>query len=359
MSRARDFADLAGSADAGGLTGRNLIINGAMTVAQRGTSGTGLNGYISIDRFRTTLAAAFDELALTHEQSTDAPTGFSNSYKITVSTPETALAADELLRLEQRFEGQNLQHLKKGTSNAEAVTLSFWVKGSVTGTYIVNIFDQDNTRAIAKSYTINSANTWEYKTITFAGDTTGALDSDNAHSLTVAWNLAAGTDRTSGTLATSWEANTAANLAVGQTDIVTTSGATFYITGVQLEVGETATPFEHEDYGTTLRKCQRYFAVLQDTTAAYAGGFGFCNSTTKTKVCFPLGVSLRANPTVNVTAATIDIRQNGINTAASSVSNAIAKGTYLYLDVNAASGLSNNHACAIDPKQNMTFDAEL
>ncbi len=238
---------------------RNLIINGAMQVAQRGTSATGVPGYIAVDRFRTTIASAFDELALTHEQSTDAPTGFPNSYKITVSTPETTLNADELLRLEQRIEGQNLQHLKKGTSDAEAVTLSFWVKGSVTGTYTVNIFDQDNTRAIAKSYTINSANTWEYKTIAFAGDTTGALDSDNAHSLAVVWNLAAGTDRTSGTLATSWEANTAANLAVGQTDIVTTSGATWQITGVQLEVGEQATPFEHRSYADELARCQRYY----------------------------------------------------------------------------------------------------
>ena len=137
------------------------------------------------------------------------------------------------------------------------------------------------------------------------------------------------------------------------------ASATFFITGIKLEIGETATPFEHEDYGTTLAKCQRYFAVLQNTTAAYSGAFGYANSTTKTKVCFPLGVSLRANPTVNVTAATIDVRGNGSNIAAASVSAAIAQGTNLYLDVNVASGLSSNRTYGIDPKQNMTFDAEL
>lgn len=332
MSKAAELAALIGSQTA--LSNRNMVINGAMTVAQRGTSGTGLNGYISIDRFRTTLAAAFDELALTHEQSTDAPSGFSNSYKITVSTPETALAADELLRLEQRFEGQNLQHLKKGTSDAEAVTLSFWVKGSVTGTYIVNIFDQDNTRAIAKSYTINSANTWEYKTITFAGDTTGALDSDNAHSLTVAWNLAAGTDRTSGTLATSWEANTAANLAVGQTDIVTTSGATFYITGVQLEVGETATPFEHEDFGTTLAKCQRYYQKSTEVgtavTAVTSIGslIGRCVGTGWAEMSY-LQTAMRDNP-----AATVYSTRTGASGKAGNLSTAT--------DVTASAGPSEN-----------------
>jgi len=298
MSRSRDFADLAGSADAGGLTGRNLIINGAMQVAQRGTSSTttSLNSYATVDRFRTLITVAFGELVLTQEQSTDAPTGFATSYKLTVSTPETALAANELLRLEQRIEGQNLQHLKKGTSDAKAVTLSFWVKGSITGTYTINILDKDNLRTIAKSYTINSANTWEYKTVTFAGDTSGALDNDNADSLTVVWNLAAGTDRTSGTLATSWEANTAANLAVGQTDIVTTSGATWQITGVQLEVGETATPFEHRSYGDELRRCQRYYYQSTDNNRYMSQG----PVSTQAWEWIDLPVTMRAAPTGTV-----------------------------------------------------------
>lgn len=238
----------------------SLIINGAMTVAQRSTSATGVSGYIAVDRFRCTGSAdAVDQLSLTHAQVTDAPDGFANSYKITVSTPETTLAADEMIRIEHRMEGQNLQHLKKGTSSAEAVTLSFWIKGSETGTYIINLHDTDNTRTIAASYTINAANTWEYKTITFAGDTTGALDNDNAQSLSVYWYLGAGTNWTSGTLGTSWSAFTKANAAVGHTEILTTSGATWHITGVKLEVGSTATDFVHRSFGDELARCQRYF----------------------------------------------------------------------------------------------------
>jgi len=304
MSRARDLADLGGSADAGGLTGRNLIINGAMTVAQRSTSATGVAGYIAVDRFRCTGGAdAVDQLSLTHAQVTDVPDGFANSYKITVSTPETALAADEMIRIEHRMEGQNLQHLKKGTSSAEAVTLSFWIKGSVTGTYIVNLHDTDNTRTIAASYTINAANTWEYKTITFAGDTTGALDNDNAQSLSLYWYLGAGTNWTSGTLGTSWDAFTKANVAVGQTDILTTSGATWQITGVQFEVGSTATDFEHETYATTLRKCQRYFELLgHATNAGSADTFSlmslpFNGATNNQWTDIPFMVEKRAAPT--------------------------------------------------------------
>jgi hypothetical protein len=236
---------------------RNLIINGAMQVAQRGTSSTD-SGYATVDRFRTAQTAV-DELVLTQEQVTDAPTGFANSWKVTVSTPETSVDANEVLTLQHRMEGQNLQHLKKGTSDAESVTLSFWVKGSVTGTYIVNVNDDDNGRMIAKSYTINSADTWEYKTLTFAGDTTGSLDNDSNQSMTLRFFLGAGTDYTSGTLATDWATATTADRAVGQTNIITTSGATFQITGVQLEVGSVATPFEHRSFGEELAMCERYF----------------------------------------------------------------------------------------------------
>jgi hypothetical protein len=236
---------------------RNLIINGAMQVAQRGTSSTDA-GYGSVDRF-STRKNNFDELVLTHEQVTDAPTGFSNSLKYTVSTPETTMDADENARIEYRIEGQDLQHLKKGTSDAVSLSLSFWVKGSITGTYIAMLVDNDNSRNICASYTINSANTWEYKTLTYAGDTTGTLDNDNLFSFAVRFWLGAGTDRTSGTLATSWQANVPADVAVGQTNILTTSGATFQITGVQLEVGEQATPFEHRSFADELDRCKRYY----------------------------------------------------------------------------------------------------
>ena len=261
MSRARDLANLGGSADAGGLTGRNIVINGNFAVAQRGTSSTGVSGggYETVDRFRTAYNGTPDELRVTHAQVADAPAGFSNSFKLTVTTPETKLAADERVRLQHRIEGFNLQQLAFGTNSASAITLSFYVKSSIAGTYGVDLKNSDAGRSAAQSYTISVADTWEKKTLTFAGDTAGAFNNDNGEGLVVSWVLAAGTDYTSGTLATAFEATTNANLAPsGQVNLIGTNNATWQITGVQLEVGETATPFEHEDYGTTLRKCHRY-----------------------------------------------------------------------------------------------------
>jgi len=287
-------------------TATPLIINGDMAIAQRGTSVTGVSGYTTVDRFRVVGSGdAVDELSLTHEQSTDSPDGFANSYKITVSTPETTLAAEEMIRVEQRLEGQNLQLLKKGTSDAEAVTLSFYVKGSVTGTYIVNLHDNDNDRVIAVSYTINSANTWEKKVLSFAGDTTGTLDNDNARSLSLYWYLGNGTDWTSGTLGTSWAAFTRANVAVGQTDILTTSSATWQITGVQLEVGtfdaNSIPPFQFEDRTTSLARCQRYYwrwSGLQTVSDAAA------YSTTAIYGHMPFGVTMRSAPSMSVSDTT-------------------------------------------------------
>jgi len=285
--------------------GKNLIINGAMQVAQRGTSSTDA-GYGSVDRFRL-LKQSFDELVLTQEQVTDAPNGFSNSLKYTVSTPEATMDANENSRIEYRIEGQDLQHLKKGTSDAVSLTLSFWVKGSITGTYIAMLVDNDNSRNICASYTINSANTWEYKTLTYVGDTTGTLDNDNLQSFAVRFWLGAGTDRTSGTLATSWEANVPANVAVGQTNILTTSGATFQITGVQLEVGEQATPFEHRSYQDELLACMRYFegSTRANGTANGQSGQIWCWRNDGTDRAFPymngeFRVVKRATPTITI-----------------------------------------------------------
>ena len=357
MSRARDFADLAGSADAGGLTGRNLIINGAMTVAQRGTSFTGFGAAVNygIDRFANYHSS---DGAFTISQETSVvPDDFTHALKIQTTTADSSIAAGQRLILVTRCEGNVVSQLNWGTSAAKTVTLSFYVRSSITGTHGGAFGNGSDDRNYPFTYTINSTDTWERKTITVAGDTSGTWATDTGRSLQVVWGLGVGSTY-SGT-AGAWASGDINSATGATTGVLGTLNATWYLTGVQLEVGETATPFEHRSYGDELALCQRYFAVLQDTTAAYAGGFGFCNSTTKTKVCFPLGVALRANPTVNVTAATIDIRNNATNTAASSVSAAIAQGTNLYLDVNAASGLATNHACAIDPKQNMTFDAEL
>ena len=260
MSRARDLADLGGSADAGGLTGRNLIINGAMTVAARGTSSTS-DSYQTVDRFRNTLTG-LDNATVTQSQSSESPDGFSNSYKMTVGgTAESALAADEIVHCNQVIEAQNLQHLQYGASSPLTTTLSFWVRSSIVGTYACHFLRTDTSnRARTETYTINTANTWEYKTITIDGDTTNAIANDNGQGISIYWVLAAGSNFTSSDLSGSWQTYASTGFAYGQTvNLVGTANATWQITGVQFEVGDTATPFEHRSYGDELFACQRYY----------------------------------------------------------------------------------------------------
>jgi len=251
---------------------KNIIINGDMSIAQRGTSESGITSSTFVtDRF------GFEANTMgtwTVSQDTDVPTGqgFAKSTKIDCTTADAAPASGDYLILVQRFEGQNLQYLKKGTSSAESLTLSFWVKSNKTGTYITELRDVDNDRIISKSYTIDSASTWEKKTITYAGDTTGAFDNDNARSLDLRFWLGAGTNFTSGTLATSWESRTNANRAVGQVNLADNTANEFYITGVQLEAGTTASDFEFLPVDVNLARCQRYFIKYDLPTNTGAGG---------------------------------------------------------------------------------------
>jgi hypothetical protein len=230
-----------------------------MQVAQRGTSETGITSskYAGApDRFFIGLTTAG---TWTAAQSTDAPAGFSSSYKLDCTVADSSLAAGDLLVFQQAIEAQNLQHLKKGTSSAESVTVSFHVKSNKTGTYIAELYDADNTRQISQAYTISSANTWEKKTLTYAGDTTGALNNDNGIGLYLVLWLAAGSGYSSGTLSTSWTTVTNTNRAVGVVNLADSTDNEWYITGVQLEVGEQATPFEHRSFADELRRCQRYY----------------------------------------------------------------------------------------------------
>jgi len=263
--------DITAAKIAGTINFKNLIINGDMSLAQRGTqTGVTTNTYGSPDRWLTALTTLG---TWTISQDTDVPTGqgFAKSLKLDCTTADASPAAGDRIFLNQRLEGQMLQQLKKGTANAESLTLSFWVKSNVTGTYILELFDNDNTRQISKTYTINSASTWEKKTITFDGDTTGTLDNDNNASLYVQWWLGAGTDWTSGTASGSWATNTNANRAAGLTaNIGSNTANEWYITGVQLEVGTSASDFEFLPYDVTLQRCKRYYMKLGNTTNDYS-----------------------------------------------------------------------------------------
>jgi len=260
MSKAAELAALIGSQTA--LSNRNLIINGAMQVAQRGTvTGAVHDSFGGPDRYKI---GESSDTVFTMSQDSDTPTGegFANSLKLDVTTADSSLASSDYASVIYNIEGQDLQSIKKGTSSAESVTLSFYIKSTITGTYVVQLYDNDNNRSVSKSYTVSSADTWEKKTLTFPADTTGAFDSDNALSLLIRWWFAAGTDYASGTLATSWESYNGANAAVGQVNAVNSASNNILITGIQLELGETATPFEHRSYGDELARCQRYYEKI-------------------------------------------------------------------------------------------------
>lgn len=298
-SKARGLADLGNAFDDGALSSRNLIINGAMQVAQRGTSST-TEGFSTVDRFTATSDNTMSSAVVTQSQVSDGPDGFVNSYKVSVGTSETVANVDYFY-IRQGIEAQSLQHLGFGTSGAKKLTLSFWVKSSVTGTYTVDLYREDAARAFVKTYTIVTANTWEYKTIIMAGDTTGTIANDNGRGIDIYWILSSGSDYTSGGTDGVWQAYTGSNFAKGHSaDIVGTTGATFQITGVQLEVGDTATPFEHRSFGDELQRCMRYYEFFGNFDIVSQGHWLGINNT-YAAIQVPSSVPMRALPTVSGT----------------------------------------------------------
>ena len=289
---------------------RNVIINGAMQVAQRATQVTAnvSNGYKTLDRMRYS-ENSLTTAEFTHEQVTDAPDGFGHSLKLTCTTAEGSVGADDACRaIEYRIEGQDLQQLQYGTSSAKKLTLSFHVKSSLTGTYtIVLRRTETQNRIISATYTINSANTWEYKTITFDGDTSSVITNDNARRLSIYWVVGAGSNFTS-TDSTSWINYSTGGFHYGQTaQFQNTLNATWQVTGLQLEVGDTATDFEHRTFGDELARCERYFfktyeyATSPGTASSLASSLGRYLDATQNYASVPLPtLNLRATPTTTI-----------------------------------------------------------
>jgi hypothetical protein len=273
---------------------RNLIINGAMQVWQRGTSQTS-DGYASVDRYA--IGNGTDG-TYTLEQSTDAPDDFKYSLKFTTGTADASLASSQWISIWQRLEGQNVSHLNFGSSSAKTVTLSFWVKSSLTGTFGGSIVNSGNNRSYPFSYAISSANTWEYKTVIISGDTTGTWLDTNGIGIRLFWGLGIGSDRSGAD--GSWAADElmAPN---GAVSVIGTASATWQITGVQLEVGSVATPFEHRSFGEELALCQRYYwkHFGGTTYARYCIGENQTSSQTGGGIAFP--VEMRAKPTLQTT----------------------------------------------------------
>mgnify|MGYP001221856857 CR=1 FL=1 len=322
---------------AGQLSNRNLVINGNMRVAQRGDTTGVQDGYGGCDRFKFVgNTAARATLARTSGTTLN---GFGSCQLVNCTTADTSLAAGDYHYLGYRFEGQDLFLLKKGTANAESVTLQFWVSSPKTGIHIIQLYDNDNGRHISKSYTVSTANTWEKKILTFAGDTTGALDNNADYSLQIYFWLLAGSNYTSGSLATSWSSFTAANAAVGQVNCLDNTSNNFKLTGVQLEVGSVATPFEHRSYGEELIRCQRYYQMYRKGSSKSLGlGFGYSANELDMPVSFI--TPMRAAPIIEQSVSTsgwLQIEGSGIGGGAFVNSNftiqfATEHGGNLYVD---------------------------
>ena len=345
---------------------RNIIINGDMSIAQRGTSFTGLtdgyNGTYTLDRF------AFGENSTPNSQCTisqdsDVPTGqgFAKSLKVDVTTAETTLSNAELIYIWQRIEGQNLQYLKFGTSNAESLTLSFWVKSNLTtGEYGVSVYNEDNSRISNLTYNINSSNTWEKKTFTISGDTVSGFDNDNASSLMLSFIFASGSDYTSGE-DSAWHTYSISNFAGGHTaNLVDSTSNYINITGLQLEAGTTASDFEFLPHDVNKRRCLRYYT--QVTANHYFAGARANGTTGLIGGRFYTSVPLRAGPTIDSGTYQYYYGDAG-NGAISSSTTAVESqrdDTGLTFRLNSAlSGVVDNEPVIVAANSTIGFDSEL
>ena len=244
----------------GFLSNRNKIINGSMLCSQRGQTFTSpSNTDCTLDRFRINHSMGG---AITVTQSTTSPDGFSRSLKVDVTTADT-IGAGEYLQINHKVEARDLQDLAFGTSSAKNFTFSFYVRSNVTGTYTTSIqLPDDSAKQVSQTYTINSADTWERKSFTFTGDTSGVINNDNGNGMNIYWQLAIGSNYTGGSSSTTFQANSDPNFAAGHTaNLLSSTSNEFYLTGVQLEVGSVATDFEHRSFAQELALCQRYYFI--------------------------------------------------------------------------------------------------
>ena len=366
MSKARELANLGNAYSDGALSNRNRIINGAMVIDQR-NGGAAFNpppnqGY-SLDRWTTWLS----QNTFSVQQNAGAvtpPAGFSKYLGVTV-TSATTIGVSDYFGVGHKVEGYNIADLSWGTANAQAITISFWVRSSLTGNFGAVIRRGDGGQYYAFLYAISSANTWEYKTVTIPGPTTGSWNDTNGTGLFLLFGFGAGANQTAGSNDT-W-VNGGVLGASGATPVVATNGATFYITGVQLEAGDTATPFEHRSYGDELAKCQRYYISVGDTSNSsaytrYAVGYNYAGTANNSTLVFP--TTMRAKPSMT-TSGTLAIYHGAqVVSTATSVSIETAGTSQDRASVNTfTSGLSTGTVGVLiannDNDTRINFDAEL
>jgi len=364
MSLARDIADLGsvtsrldtvGAASGSFGVGRNVLVNGAMNVAQRATSATGLGGnadsYHTIDRFKLG-AEGTTAGRLTMTQDSSGPSGFANSLKLACTTADTSIGSGELLVLSQIIEGQDLQRFAKGTSDAKPFAVSFYVKGNASATYVCELFDGDNSRHVCKTFSVTTD--WTRVELSFPADTTGAFGDDNGASLYLQIFLHAGSSFNSGTLPATWASKTNANRAAGGGSFFDSTARTFFITGIQLE--ETSvTDFEHRTFGDELARCQRYTYVVKGDDDDHTGYIGYSESTANARFGVLHPVPMRAAPALTFSGTCR--AQGGTNDSANftsnlNIANANTSNTGATIRVTGTSGLG-----AADRGYNLQFKA--
>lgn len=339
---------------------RNLIINGAMQVAQRGSQ-TGLtNAYTGVDRFKFLSNGGSVATGQQGGNSVSTPeNGFPKSVNIDVTTADTSVGAGDYALVRTTLEGQDLQNLKYGTSSAETLTLSFYVKSPKTGVHWVEMYAYDGSKFNSASYTVSSANTWEKKTVSFVGETATAIADDNTAGILVQWWLVAGSTYAGGTHPGNVWHTTNANRVPGQVNVMDSTSNNFYLTGVQLEVGDTATDFEHRSFAEELQLCKRYFQILFDKGHQYHANAGFIYQTNSasTQVHFP--VEMRTDPAATrvgtlenssggfVGASSWSIYYSGSWRGCSLCQTTDISANSMRLDFNAHSGMTNGGACGI------------
>jgi len=284
---------------------RNLIINGDMAISQRNTSFTNPLNQYTLDRWISQLDTTSARSTVTQESS-GGPSGFRNFLRVTVTTADATLDSSDLQNIKQIIEGYNMRHTDQGTSDAETLTCSFWVRSSVTGTYSATLYlNSTGTQyAYPAEYTINSANTWEYKTVTFSPQTTSASwvssGYTNGEYAQLRFGLMIGSGQ--GGTADTWNASNKFG-ASGQTNLFATNGATWDLTGVQLEVGSVATPFEHRSYGEELAACQRYYYQWNTNDQFNAIAIGMAEQSNELRWVIPFHTEMRAKPAQSLSAA--------------------------------------------------------
>ena len=304
MSKSAELAALIANVNKGSsLAAKNFIINGGQNVAQRGTSSTGIgasSGYFTTDRMQ--IVSENTAGRLTMEQVADGPDGFANCTKLTCTTADTSIASNEALILNQNIEGQNLQSLKKGTSDAVPVTVSFYVKANASATYTIELKSGDGGTNRMNSHEFSVTTGWTRITKTFVGDTTQALDDDNNTSIQFNLWLHGGSDYTGGTHTDNvWHTTNNQRVGDSQTSFFDSTSRTFFITGIQMEIGEKATEFEHEPYDVTYKKCLRYYQRITGTSGGnnYLGTLQAYSSANVFGLLAPYLAPLRiAKPTV-------------------------------------------------------------